>query len=111
MVRRVDHVYPVYRLGHEEHQEVLEAWADGRDELVLFGRQPLFAHDNTHHALAMGRGAASCLGPAGAFDAARWRALRDQLPRPRRRGLTAAGAVRGGPRPAARASSTTSQPT
>ncbi len=76
VVRRVDHIYPVYRLGHEEHQEALETWADGRDELVLFGRQPLFAHDNTHHALAMGRGAASCLGPAGAFDEARWRTLR-----------------------------------
>jgi protoporphyrinogen oxidase len=77
VVRPVDHVYPVYRRGHEEHQEVLERWADGRDELVLFGRQPLFAHDNTHHALLMGRGAASCLGPGGAFDAARWGALRD----------------------------------
>ncbi len=77
VVRRVDHVYPVYRIGHDEHQAVLEAWSDGRDELVLFGRQPLFAHDNTHHALAMGRAAASCLGPRGAFDAAGWRALRD----------------------------------
>ena len=76
VVRRVDHIYPVYRLGHEEHQQVLETWADGRDELVMFGRQPLFAHDNTHHALAMGRGAASCLGPDGTFDAARWRTLR-----------------------------------
>jgi protoporphyrinogen oxidase len=77
VVRCVDHVYPVYRIGHEEHQQVLESWSDGREELVLFGRQPLFAHDNTHHALAMGRGAASCLGPCGAFDGARWRALRD----------------------------------
>jgi protoporphyrinogen oxidase len=76
-VRRVDHVYPVYGLGHEAHQGALETWADERDELVLFGRQPLFAHDNTHHALAMGKGAASCLGPGGAFDRARWRALRD----------------------------------
>ena len=31
----------------------------------LFGRQPLFAHDNTHHGLAMGRAAAACLGPGG----------------------------------------------
>jgi protoporphyrinogen oxidase len=76
VVRRVDHIYPVYRLGHDDDQRVLEAWADGRDELVLFGRQPLFAHDNTHHALAMGRAAASCLGPGGSFDGARWQALR-----------------------------------
>jgi protoporphyrinogen oxidase len=77
VVRRVDHVYPVYRLGHDEHQHVLESWADGRDELVLLGRQPLFAHDNTHHALTMGRAAASCIGPGGTFDRARWRSLRD----------------------------------
>ena len=76
VVRHVEHVYPVYRVGHESNQQVLEAWADGRPELVLFGRQPLFAHDNTHHALAMGRAAASCLGP-GTFDGARWRSLRD----------------------------------
>lgn len=77
VVRRVDHVYPVYRLGHEAHQQVLASWADGRDELVLFGRQPLFAHDNTHHGLAMGRAAASCLGPGGSFDRARWSTMRD----------------------------------
>jgi protoporphyrinogen oxidase len=77
VVRRVDHVYPVYRLGHDIHQRALEAWTDSRDELVVFGRQPLFAHDNTHHGLAMGRAAASCLGPDGAFDRARWSALRD----------------------------------
>jgi protoporphyrinogen oxidase len=77
VVRRVPNVYPVYRLGHEEHQRTLEAWADSRPELVLFGRQPLFAHDNTHHALVMGRAAATCLGAGGAFDRSRWRALRD----------------------------------
>jgi len=76
VVRRVPHVYPVYRVGHAEHQSRLEAWADRRPELVLFGRQPLFAHDNTHHGLAMGRAAASCLAPGGAFDRDRWRDLR-----------------------------------
>jgi protoporphyrinogen oxidase len=79
VVRRVAHVYPVYRLGHEEHQRTLEAWADGRPELVLFGRQPLFAHDNTHHALAMGRAAAACLGAGGNFDRDHWRSLRDSF--------------------------------
>ncbi len=76
-VRRVEHVYPVYRLGHDVHQRTLEAWADGRDELVLLGRQPLFAHDNTHHGLAMGRVAAACLGSGGSFDRDRWRSARD----------------------------------
>jgi protoporphyrinogen oxidase len=76
-VRRVEHVYPVYRLDHAAHQQALEAWAERRGELVLFGRQPLFAHDNTHHALAMARAVASCLGLGGAFDRERWSALRD----------------------------------
>jgi hypothetical protein len=62
---------------------VVEAWTASRDELVVFGRQPLFAHDNTHHGLAMGRAAASCLGPDGAFDRARWsaelRSFRDHV--------------------------------
>jgi protoporphyrinogen oxidase len=76
-VRRVDHVYPVYRHGHREHLAAVEAWAAGRGELVLLGRKPLFAHDNTHHAIAMGRAAAGCLGPDGTFDRAAWAVLRD----------------------------------
>ena len=76
-MRRVDHVYPVYRLGHDAHQRTLEAWAGGRDELVVLGRQPLFAHDNTHQALAMGRAAAACLRPDGSFDRAGWRSACD----------------------------------
>jgi protoporphyrinogen oxidase len=83
VVRRVDHVYPVYRRGHDVHQRALEAWSASRDELVVFGRQPLFAHDNTHHGLAMGRAAAACLGPDGAFDRLRWiaslRSFRDHV--------------------------------
>ena len=74
---RAEHVYPVYRLGHEEHQRSLEAWADGRPELVLFGRQPLFAHDNTHHALAMAWAAAGCLRADGSFDRNRWHGERE----------------------------------
>ena len=79
VVRRADHVYPVYRLGHQVHQATVERWAASRDELVLLGRQPLFAHDNTHHALAMGRAAASCLGAGGTFDRTRWSAQRESF--------------------------------
>jgi hypothetical protein len=45
--------------------------------LLLFGRQALFAHDNTHHALAMAWAAAACLGRDATFDHERWRAARD----------------------------------
>ena len=43
--------------------------------LLSYGRQGLFAHDNTHHALAMAYAAADCLRD-GDFDRARWREYR-----------------------------------
>jgi hypothetical protein len=39
---------------------------------LTFGRQGLFAHDNTHHALAMALAASHCLDRAGHFDLALW---------------------------------------
>jgi protoporphyrinogen oxidase len=75
-VRRLPHVYPVYRRGWAEHQDALEGWAAGYDRLVILGRQALFAHDNTHHGLAMAWTAAACLDADGGFDHARWQAAR-----------------------------------
>src|SRR5262249_18247370 len=43
--------------------------------VLSYGRQGLFAHDNTHHALAMAYAAVDSLGPAG-FDRTRWAAHR-----------------------------------
>jgi len=70
-VRRIRFVYPVYVVGYERHFETLDRWAASLPDLVSFGRQGLFAHDNTHHALAMAYAAADCFGPEG-FDAVRW---------------------------------------
>jgi hypothetical protein len=39
---------------------------------VTFGRQGLFAHDNTHHALAMAYAAVDCLSDNGDFDRQAW---------------------------------------
>ena len=44
--------------------------------LVTFGRQGLFAHDNTHHALFMAYCAEDCLRPDGTFDRLRWQTYR-----------------------------------
>jgi len=49
----------------------MDHWLGGFERLLTFGRQGLFAHDNTHHALAMAYAAADCFG-GGAFDGARW---------------------------------------
>jgi len=47
--------------------------------LLTFGRQGLFAHDNTHHALFMAYSAADCLGPGGRFDRRRWQQYRQRF--------------------------------
>lgn len=76
VVRRLRQAYPVYRVGFEEPWARLVDAVDAADGLLTFGRQGLFAHDNTHHALAMAWAAAGCLRPDGTFDDAGWRAAR-----------------------------------
>jgi len=75
MVRRLRQAYPIYLNGYEKPFGVLDAWADSMPQLLTYGRQGLFAHDNTHHALYMAYCAATCLGPGG-FDAAAWQRYR-----------------------------------
>lgn len=70
-VRRLRHAYPVYLNGYEPHLEALDGWVAAQPRLLSYGRQGLFAHDNTHHALFMAYSAADCL-RNGAFDKARW---------------------------------------
>lgn len=70
-VRRVRQAYPIYTLGYERAFGTLDAWVESLPRLLSYGRQGLFAHDNTHHALAMAYAAAACLEPGG-FRADRW---------------------------------------
>lgn len=74
-VRRLRHVYPVYRTGYRRHLRGVDAWADELPRVTTFGRLGLFAHDNTHHALVMGYDAAAAL-QDGSFDAGAWSAAR-----------------------------------
>jgi protoporphyrinogen oxidase len=71
-VRRIPRCYPVYTGTYAEDLATLEAWADTDPRLLTFGRQGLFAPDNTHHALHMGWEAADALRPDGTVDRARW---------------------------------------
>ena len=75
-VRRLPAAYPVYRRGYEAAFETIDAYLTQQEGLLSFGRQGLFAHDNTHHALAMAHAAVECLRDDGTFDAARWRGHR-----------------------------------
>lgn len=74
--RRIAHAYPVYDLDYQRHFEVVDAWLSSLDGFLSFGRQGLFAHDNTHHAFAMAYAAAAVLTPGGAIDREAWAAHR-----------------------------------
>jgi len=76
LVRRLGQAYPIYRRGWRAPFDRIDEFLGSIEGLITFGRQGLFAHDNTHHALAMAYAAADCLGDDGAFDRARWAACR-----------------------------------
>ncbi|MFO0839387.1 MAG: FAD-dependent oxidoreductase [Phycisphaerae bacterium] len=79
VVKRLPSAYPIYLRGYERFFEPLDQWLDAVPNVLSFGRQGLFAHDNTHHALSMAYAAAECVGGDGEFDRQRWRAWREEF--------------------------------
>ncbi len=77
--RRIAHAYPVYDLDYQRHFETVDAWLSTLDGFLSFGRQGLFAHDNTHHAFAMAYAAADSLTADGKVDRAAWAAHRKEF--------------------------------
>jgi protoporphyrinogen oxidase len=77
-VRRLPKAYPIYRCGFEKHFDALDDWVGGVPKLLSFGRQGLFAHDNTHHALAMAYAAAESF-EGGELDEALWASHRESF--------------------------------
>ncbi|NWG47206.1 MAG: FAD-dependent oxidoreductase [Alphaproteobacteria bacterium] len=75
--RRIGQAYPVYDLQYEDHFNRMDAWLGGLEGLLTFGRQGLFAHDNTHHAYAMAYGAVDCLTADATFDHGKWAEYRE----------------------------------
>ena len=76
VTRRLGYAYPVYDRNFEGDLAVMDQWVESLEGLLTFGRQGLFAHDNTHHALATAHGAVDCLNADGSFDLAKWRDYR-----------------------------------
>jgi protoporphyrinogen oxidase len=76
LARRLRYAYPIYRQGYEAPFNALDAWLGQVDGLLSFGRQGLFAHDNTHHALYMAYAATTCLDRSGRFNRALWQGYR-----------------------------------
>jgi len=79
VTKRLAAAYPIYDRGYEEHFERLDGWLGRLERVLSFGRQGLFAHDNTHHTLAMAYAAVDCLETNGHFDWGRWRDYRAQF--------------------------------
>ncbi|MDW4549863.1 FAD-dependent oxidoreductase [Defluviimonas sp. D31] len=77
--RRIAHAYPVYDLDYQRHFETVDGWLSSLDGFLSFGRQGLFAHDNTHHAFAMAYAAAESLTAAGGLDRDRWAGHRHEF--------------------------------
>jgi protoporphyrinogen oxidase len=76
VVHRLRQAYPVYGRGYDKHFARLDGWLGSLDGLLTLGRQGLFAHDNTHHTLAMAYAAVDCFSPKGTFDRTTWAAHR-----------------------------------
>ncbi|MGH9657220.1 MAG: FAD-dependent oxidoreductase, partial [Bryobacteraceae bacterium] len=75
-VRRLEHAYPLYLRDYRASFDRLDAWASSVAGLLSFGRQGLFAHDNTHHTLAMAYAAARAIRDDATIDRAQWAAGR-----------------------------------
>jgi protoporphyrinogen oxidase len=76
VTRRLAFAYPVYDRTFEPNFDAIDGFVAGIQGLLTFGRQGLFAHDNTHHALATAHAAVDCLQRDGRFDAEKWQAYR-----------------------------------
>ena len=74
--RKLKQAYPMYRRGYEEKFARMDDWLGTLEGLLTFGRQGLFAHDNTHHALYMAYSAVDCFREDGKFDRDRWAGYR-----------------------------------
>lgn len=78
MAKRLSHAYPIYLSGYEAPLATIDTYVSGIDRLLSYGRQGLFAHDNTHHALYMAYAAVDCMDGDG-FDTARWAGYREEF--------------------------------
>lgn len=77
-VKRLGQAYPIYTLDFFEHFETIDRFLGQIPGLLTFGRQGLFVHDNTHHALKMAYAAEECF-VDGQFDRERWNDYRTQF--------------------------------
>ena len=75
-VRRLPQAYPIYLNGYEVPLGTLDRWTETLPGFLSYGRQGLFAHDNTHHALYMAYSAVDCIDGTD-FDERKWADYRE----------------------------------
>ena len=78
-LKRTAFAYPQYDLDFEKQIETIEAYYEELPDIIPFGRQALFAHDNTHHTIEMGYCAADCFSPDGEWDSEKWKEYREEF--------------------------------
>ncbi|MBI2378260.1 MAG: FAD-dependent oxidoreductase [Deltaproteobacteria bacterium] len=71
VTKRLRAAYPICAVGYESALETVMRYLQSQPRLLSFGRQGLFAHDNTHHALLMAYRAVDCIEDGG-LDRAAW---------------------------------------
>ena len=76
LIRRLPQAYPIYLKGYEVPLGTLDNWAASQPNVLVYGRQGLFAHDNTHHALFMAYSAVDCM-EGMSFNQAKWQGYRE----------------------------------
>jgi protoporphyrinogen oxidase len=79
VTRRLRHAYPIYSRDYEDNFTAMDNWIGEVEGVLTFGRQGLFAHDNTHHTLAMAYAAVNCFSAEGKFDHELWAKYRKEF--------------------------------
>ncbi|MBW3604167.1 MAG: FAD-dependent oxidoreductase [Actinobacteria bacterium] len=75
-VHRRRYAYPIATADSAARLARIERWVGSLPGVLTLGRQGLFAHDNTHHALAMAWAAAEAFDPVSGLDVPAWTAAR-----------------------------------
>lgn len=81
VIRRLPSAYPIYDRGFAAHLDRIDRWVGQLPDVTTYGRNGLFVHDNSHHALAMAWAAADALRPDGRLDPAMWSEARARFTR------------------------------